>query len=75
MCLSTFSDEYNPPLNALQLMVFKVLMFRENIELLPYGDSNDLSPGNKDPTDRITIILVGITVRNQLVWEEVAKEN
>ena len=62
MCHTTLSDEYNPPLNAVQTMVFEVLMFHENTELVPSGESNDLSPGNNDPTNLITLVLVGITV-------------
>ena len=46
MCINTFSDDSNPPLNTVQLMVYKVLMFHENIELLPSGDSYFLSLGN-----------------------------
>ena len=75
MCLTTFSDDYNPPLNTVQLMVSKVLMFNENIELLPSGDCYDLSPGNNDPTKHTTLVLVRTPVRNQLGWVEVAKED
>ena len=58
-------------MNTLKLMVFEVLMFHENTELLPSGDSYDLSLGYNDPTERITPVLVGINVRNQLFWVEV----
>ena len=59
----------------MQLVVSEVLMFHENIELFPSGDSYDISPGNNEPTERITLVLVGIPIRNQLGWVEVAKED
>ena len=46
MGINTFSDESNPPLNTVQLMVSKVLIFHENIEVLPSVDCYDLYPGN-----------------------------
>ena len=49
-------------------------MNHENTELIPSGDSSDLSPSNKDPTEGITIYLVTITLRNQLGWLEVEKK-
>ena len=55
-------------------MVSEVLMFNENTELIPYGDSYDVSTGNNDPTMRSTLLLVGITVINQLGLVEAAKE-
>ena len=73
--LNNFSYESNPLLNAVQLTVSEVLMFHENIELFPSGDFYDISPGNNDPTKRLTIFLVGIPVRNQLGWVKVAKED
>ena len=60
MCLDTFSDDSNPYLNEVQLVVSKLLMFHENIDLLRSGDSCDLSPGNNDPTKFITLVLVGL---------------
>ena len=48
-------------------------MFHENTELLPSGDSNDIYPDNNDPTERITLFLVGISVINNVRWVEVAK--
>ena len=75
MCHTTFSYECNPPLNAVQLMVSKVLIFHENTELLPSVDCYDLYPGNNDPAEHTTIVLVGIPVRNQTDWVEVAKED
>ena len=48
-------------------------MFHENIELLPPGDSSDLSLVNYDPTEGITFVLVWIYIRNQLGWVEVAQ--
>ena len=68
MFINTFSDEYNPPLNAVQLMVSGILMFHENTELLGSGDSYDLSLVNSYPTERIMLDLVGIPVINQLGW-------
>ena len=61
-----FSDEVNPHLNTVKLIVSKVVMFHENTELLPSGDSYGHSLGNIDPTDHITIILFGLPVINQL---------
>ena len=74
MCITYLYDDYNPPLNKIQLMVSEVLMFNENTELIPYGDSYDVSTGNNDPTMRSTLLLVGITVINQLGLVEAAKE-
>ena len=75
MCLTTFSDEYNPPMNAVQLMVSKVLMFHENIKLLPSGDCYELSQCNNDPTEHIMLVLVGLPVRNQPDLVEISKED
>ena len=75
MCLTTFSDDYNPLLNGVQLVVSEVLIYHENTELFPSGDSYDISPGKNDPTKHIKIVLVGIPIRNQLGWVEVAKED
>ena len=75
ICLTNLSDDANPLLNAVQLVVSKVLMFCENTELFPSGDSYDISPGNNDPTNRITLVLVGVPILNQLVWLEVVKED
>ena len=58
MCLTTFSDESNPLLNELQLMISEVLMFNENIDMFPSDDSYDISPGNTDPTKSIALVLV-----------------
>ena len=57
MCLNNFSDDYNPPLNTLKLMVFEFLMFHENTELLPSGESHELSTGDNHPTERIKLVL------------------
>ena len=54
-------------------MVFYVLMLHENTDMLPSGYSYDLSPGNIDTTERIMLVLVAITVMNQLGRVEVAK--
>ena len=50
-------------------------MFHENTELFPSGDSYDISPVKNDPTERIPIVLVGITTRNQFGWGEVVKDD
>ena len=50
-------------------------MFHENPELFPSGDSNDISPGDNDPTECIELGSVWIFIRNKLVWVEVAKED
>ena len=73
MCLDTLSDDSNPPLNAVQLMVSKVLVFHENTEVhIPYGDSYDLYPGNNEPHQAPSrLSLLGIPVRNQCGWEGV----
>ena len=55
-------------------MVFEVIIFHKNTGLLLSGDSNDISPGNNDPIERITLVLVGITIRKQLVWVEAVKK-
>ena len=54
-------------------MVSKVLIFHENIDLFPSEDSYDISLGDNNPTERITLFLVGIPIRNQLGWLEVVK--
>ena len=56
-------------------MVSEFLMLHENIELLPYIDCYDLYLGNNDPTEHITLLLVGIRVRNQPGLEEEEKDN
>ena len=73
MCLATFTNESNPHLNAVQLMVSKVLIFHENTEILPSVDFCYLYPGNNDPTEHINLVLFGITVINQPDWVEMAK--
>ena len=75
MCLNAFSDDVNPLMNAVQLMVSEVLMFHENIEQFPSVDSYDLFPGNNELAKRITLVLVGIPIRNLLGWVEVEKED
>ena len=74
ICITTFYDKSNPTLNTVHLMVSKVLMFHENKELLPSGDWYDLYRGNNDPTEQTTLVLVGVLVRSQLGWVELAKE-
>ena len=75
MCVTTFSNDSNPLLSRVQLVVSEVLMFHENTELFPSGDSYDISLRNKDPTKRIMLVLVGIPIRNQIFWLEVSKED
>ena len=74
MCLPTSGVQSNPPLNIVQLNVFKVIIFQEK-ELLPSGDSPELSPGNNNPTEFITLVLVGLPFRNQIGRAEVANED
>ena len=71
MCIRSFYVHYNLPLNAVQLFVFEVLFFHETIELIPPGDSSDLSPGNYDPIEGITIVLIGVSISNKIGWVEV----
>ena len=66
MWLSNFGVHYNPPMNIVQLIVFKVIMFRKNIDLLPTDDSSDISPGNNNLTEGIKIVRVGIPLSNQI---------
>ena len=62
-------------MNAVKLVVSEVVMFHENTELFPSGDSYDISTGNNYPNGRITLVLVGIPIKNQLGWFEVVKED
>ena len=57
MCLNNFSDDSNSPLKKLKLMVFEVFMFHENTELIPSGESHELSMGDNYPTERIKLVL------------------
>ena len=75
MCINTFSGDFNTPLNLFQIMVFDVLMFYENTDLLPSGYSHDLFLVNNDTTKLIMPVIVGIVVTNQLGWIEVVKED
>ena len=75
MCIRKVSDESNPPLNTVKLMVFKVLRLHENTELLPSGDYYDLYTVNNDPTKHIMLVLVGIPIINQPNLVEVAKKD
>ena len=70
----SFCVHYNPDLNIFQLRVFEVLVFHENTELLPPGDSYELSPGKYYPTDGTIFFIVGVSIINQLVWVELANE-
>ena len=71
MCLATFCVESNPALNTVKLMVFKFLMLHEITELPLSVDYYEIFPGNNFPTNGITIFLVGMPSRNQLLWSEV----
>ena len=73
ICTTNFYDDLNPPLNTVQLMVSKLLMFHENIELLPLADCYELSTGNNESTKHITLVLVRISIINKLEWVLVAK--
>ena len=75
MCLTNFFDEYNTLLNAVQLVVSKVLMFHENIELFPSGDSYDISLGNNYIKNLTPLVIVRKPIRNQLGWVDVSKED
>ena len=75
MCIRKVSDESNPPLNTVKLMVFKVLRLHENTELLPSGDYYDRYTGNNDPIEGIKLVLVGIPVINQLVWVDLSNKD
>ena len=70
--LTSFYDNYKPPLNEVHIMLSKALMFHKNIELLPSGDCYDLSLNNNYPTEHTTLVLVCRPVINQLEWFEVA---
>ena len=50
-------------------------MFHENKDLLPTGDSYDISPGNYDPTEGIGILLIGTYISNKTRWTEVNNED
>ena len=65
---------YKIPMNTVQLIVFKVLMFYENIGLLPSVDSSEISTGNDDPNEGTTLLLVSIYISNKLVYTEVVNE-
>ena len=68
MLLTTFGVHSNPPFNTVKLTLFKVIIFHENSYVLPSGDSSGLSHRINDPTEGITLVLVGVHFRNQLVW-------
>ena len=55
-------------------MVFEVIMLHEDKELIYFVESYYLSTGNNDPTEVITLVLIGITVINQLFWLETEKK-
>ena len=54
-------------------MLYKVIMFHENTELLPYGDSYDLYMGNIEPAEYIKLVLDKIPFRKKIGWVELAK--
>ena len=74
MYIRSFCVQYNITLKTVQLFVFEVLMFHKNTYLLPPGEYSYLSYGNYDPTEGITLLIVGKYCRNKLVWVEVANE-
>ena len=75
MLLTTLGVHNNQPFITVKLILLKVIMFHQNKELLPPGDYSDLSTGNNEPNESITLVYVGIPFRNQLGWDEVVKEN
>ena len=75
MCLIYFGVYSNQPLNTVKLTVFKDLRFHENTELIPTGKYYGLSIGNNNPTEGLTLVLVGINIINQLGWLEAAKKD
>ena len=74
-CFNNFYDESKPPLNTVHRMVAKVLTFHENTEILPSVECYDLYPGNNDPIENITLVLVVIPAQNQPAWVEAAKKD
>ena len=68
MCIRYFCVHSNPPLSAVQLFVFEVFVFHENIELLPPGNSSNLSLGNCEPTEGITSVLRYQSAINLAGW-------
>ena len=56
----------------MKLVVSKFLIFNENPDQFPSGDSYEISPDDSDTTKYITLVLVGIPTRNHLGWVEVA---
>ena len=54
--------------NIVQNLVFEVLMFDKNIGFLPPGGYSDLYLGNFYLTEGITIVIVGKSFSNILVW-------
>ena len=62
-------------MNLVKIMVSEVLMFHENTDLFPSGDSYDIYPDDNDLTKRITLILVAVPTRNQPGWVMSAKED
>ena len=65
MCITNFCVNSNPHFNTMKLAVLEVHMLHENTELLPSVQCYDLSSGNNDPTEVITLVLVGIPDINQ----------
>ena len=75
ICFRYFCVHSNPPLNVLQLTVLEVLMFNENTNMLPPGDSSDLYPVNNDTTEEIKLLLFMVPLRNQILWVGVVTED
>ena len=59
----------------MQLNVFKVVTFNKYTDMIPHGDSSNLSPCNNDPSEVITPVIFVINFINQLGWVEVMKED
>ena len=68
MWLNNFGIHSKTPLNTLKLTVFEVIIFHENIELLPSCDSSDIYPSNNYTTEGAIIVRVGTPFTNQIVW-------
>ena len=49
-------------------------MFHDNTEIIPPGYPYELSLGNFDYNEDITIVLFGISNRNKFGWTEVANQ-
>ena len=75
MCIRSFCVHYNPQFDTFQIFVFEVLIFIENMDMIPPGEYYDLSLGNYHPTEGITLVLVGIYLRKKLIWMKLENED